>query len=149
MAKVQVSVQIRASRNEVWRVLEDLAGHVRWMADAHAIHFVGDRRTGVGTVFDCDTRVGPLRTVDRMEITEWRPGRAMGVTHRGLVTGTGRFTLTRPWWRPHRTTVTWEEALRFPWWFGGPVGAVAARAVLRAVWRRNLRRLRDLVEAGS
>lgn len=142
-------MRIRASREDVWAVLEDLAGHVRWMADAHAIRFVSDRRAGVGTVFDCDTRVGPLRTVDRMEVTEWRPGRAMGVTHRGIVTGTGRFTLHQPRWRRGRTVVTWEETLRFPWWAGGPVGAAVARAVLGAVCRRNLRRLRAIVEAGG
>jgi hypothetical protein len=30
---------------------------------------------------------------------------------------------------------------------GGPVGALAAKPVLRAIWRRNLRRLKVIVEA--
>src|SRR5262245_32724369 len=103
------------------------------MADAEAIQFTSAQRSGVGTTFDCDTRIGPFRVTDRMAITEWTPGKAMGVRHTGLVTGDGRFTLRRA--RRARTTFTWEEQLRFPWWFGGRVGAFVARPVLAAVWR--------------
>jgi hypothetical protein len=106
------------------------------MADAEAIRFTSARRSGVGTTFDCDTRVGPLRLVDRMEVTEWREGRAIGVRHVGLVRGSGRFTLRG---RGRRTRFTWEEELSIPWWLGGPAAAV----VLRLVWMRNLRRLRQ------
>ena len=144
MAKVQVSVQISASPDEVWKVLEDIAGHVDWMEEAVALRFTSRRRRGVGTTFDCDTKVGPLRVTDRMEITEWRPGKAMGVTHAGLVTGAGRFTLRR---RRRGTRFTWREELRFPPKMGGPLGAAVAAPVLRRVWRRNLRALKALVEA--
>ena len=147
MPKVQVSVQIDASPEEVWRAVEDIAGHQRWMLDADAIRFVGEQRRGVGTTFDCDTRIGPFRLTDRMQVTEWRPRRAMGVAHTGVVTGTGRFTITRR--RPRRgTRFRWEERLRFPWWLGGPVGATAAKPVLTAVWRRNLGNLKAIVEDG-
>ena len=142
---MQVSVRIQASPREVWDVLGDVAGHVDWMDDAVAIRFTTPQHAGVGTGFDCDTRIGPFRLVDHMEVTEWRPRRALGVRHTAIVTGTGRFTLRR---RPRGATrVTWEEELRFPWWFGGPIGAAAARAVLRRVWWRNLRNLRAVVEA--
>ena len=143
MAKVQVSVQIRASPDEVWRAVEDVATHVDWMTDAVAIRFTSRRHAGVGTTFDCDTRIGPFRLTDRMEVTEWRPGRVMGVTHTGLVTGVGRFTLKR---RRGGTRFAWTEELRFPWTMGGPVGAFVAAPVLRAVWRRNLVNLRAKVE---
>jgi hypothetical protein len=148
--KVQVSVHVRASPDEVWRTLGDVASHVDWMLDAEAIRFTSRRRSGVGTTFDCDTRIGPFRLTDRMEITEWRPGKAMGVRHVGVVTGTGRFSLAsggRLRRRSRRgTRVTWEERLRFPWWLGGPVGALGAAPVLRAVWRRNLVNLRQKIE---
>jgi hypothetical protein len=123
----------------VWDDLSDVASHVDWMEDAVSITFTGDRRAGVGAVFDCVTRVGPLTLVDRMEITEWEPGRRMGVRHAGVVAGEGRFTLGPA--GSGRTRFTWDEELAFPWWLGGPVGAAAGAPVLRLIWRRNLRNL--------
>jgi hypothetical protein len=129
----------------VWASIKDIGSHVEWMEDAVAIRFTSSRRSGVGTTFDCDTQVGPLRLLDRMEITEWRPGRSMGIRHVGVVTGEGRFVLRRR--LRGGTRFTWEERLHFPWWLGGPVGAVVGGPVLGLVWRRNLRNLKRRVEA--
>jgi hypothetical protein len=142
VARIRVATTIPARPDEVWADVRDLGSHVEWMADAEAIRFTSARRSGVGTTFDCDTRVGPFSLVDRMEITEWSEGRRIGVRHTGLVTGDGRFTL-RPSRRRRRSTrFTWEEELTFPWWMGGPAGALVGGLVLRVVWRRNLRRFR-------
>lgn len=144
---IVVAIEIDATPARVWEILEPVERHVDWMHDAVAIRFTGPTTRGVGTEFLCDTKVGPFRLVDRMEITEWEPAAAMGVRHTGLVTGTGRFTL-EPIDLGRRTRFTWAETLRFPWWMGGPLGAfVGGRIVLRAVWRRNLRELRALVES--
>jgi hypothetical protein len=131
----------------VWDDVKDIASHVSWMEDAVAIRFTSGRRSGVGTAFDCDTRVGPLRLTDRMEVTEWKPRRSMGIRHVGLVTGTGRFTLRRR--RRGRTRFTWEERLVFPWWMGGPVGGLVGGQVLRLVWRKNLRNLKRRLESAA
>ena len=56
----------------------------------------------------------------------------MGVRHVGVVTGSGRVTLRRSW--GGRTRFTWEERLSFPWWLGGPVGAVVGAPVLRRIY---------------
>jgi uncharacterized protein YndB with AHSA1/START domain len=133
---IRVSTTIPATPEAVWADVRDLASHVEWMADAEAIRFSSEQRSGVGTTFDCDTRVGPLHLTDRMEVTEWVEGEVIGVRHVGLVTGTGRFTLSA---EGGGTRFTWEESLAIPWWLGGPAAAVA----LRLVWVRNLRRLRQ------
>lgn len=146
VSRIYVSTVIDAPPDEVWRVVEPIERHVDWMADAEAIRFEGDQTRGVGTRFVCDTRVGPLRLTDRMEITEWEPGRAMGVRHTGLVTGSGRFTLDRA--VDGGTLFAWEEELRFPWWMGGRLGElVGGRLVLRQIWKRNLRALQRIVDA--
>ena len=136
---------------EVWRSIEDVATHVEWMEDAVAIRFLTPQRSGVGTRFECDTKVGPLSLTDVMELTEWKPRRTMGVRHVGMVTGSGAFTLTpvrsgRGRRRRDRTRFVWTERLKFPWYFGGPIGAVVARPVLRHVWRTNLRNLAERFE---
>jgi hypothetical protein len=140
---VTVSRVLPAPPAVVWSVIEPIERHVEWMADAVSITFTGTQRRGVGTDFECLTRIGPLRTVDRMSVVEWEPGRAMGIVHRGLFTGTGRFTLEPV--GDDRTCFTWTEHLAFPLWLGGNLGAGAARPVLRRVWRANLDRLAHLV----
>ena len=146
MPGIRVSVDIDAPVQTVWDVVEPVERHVDWMADAVAIRFVGTQTRGVGTEFFCDTKVGPIKLVDRMTITAWEPGRVMGVTHTGVVTGTGEFTL-----EPNGsggTRFTWTERLVFPWWLGGPLGAlVGGQVVMKAIWRRNLRVLKKLVES--
>ena len=127
-------------------MLADVGPHHRWMEDAVSIRFEGEQRQGEGTVFFADTRVGPLRTTDRMIITAWTDEREMSVRHEGAVTGEGTFTL-----EPRAdggTRVLWRERLNFPWWFAGRLGEVVAKPILSWVWRRNLTNLARLVDAG-
>ncbi|MDP9463318.1 MAG: SRPBCC family protein [Actinomycetota bacterium] len=149
MSRLSVAIDISAPPDQVWKVVEPVEDHVEWMHDAVAIRFQTDQHRGAGTEFLCDTKVGPIKLVDRMEITEWVPDSAMGVRHTGLVTGTGRFTLT-PIDLGRRTRFSWDESLIFPWWLGGPIGAsIGGRLVLRSIWKRNLRTLKRIVEASA
>jgi Polyketide cyclase / dehydrase and lipid transport len=131
-------VEIPAPPDLVWAELADLSSHHFWMADADEIIFEGKERAGVGTRMQVPTRVGPFRTTDLMEVTEWDEGRALAVDHVGAVSGSGRFEL-----EPIEagTRLTWSEQLRFPWWLGGPVGAWMAAPVLKRIWKGNLSRL--------
>ncbi len=138
---VEVSVDIPASREDVWNEVARLEDHVEWMADAHRIDFMTDQRRGVGTRMSVATRFGPLRTSDEMEFTAWEEPRRMAVRHEGLFTGSGEFILDAL--DESTTRFTWRESIRFPWYFGGPLGAWAARPVFTWVWRRNLDRFRE------
>jgi hypothetical protein len=142
---ITVSIDIAAPVAAVWDELELVETHVEWMADAEAIHFVGDQTRGVGTRFICATKVGPLRLSDEMEITVWEPPAEMGVEHRGVVTGRGSFKLV-PIDLERRCRMIWSETLSFPWWMGGPIGSRVGAAVLRQIWRRNLSAFRRLVD---
>jgi carbon monoxide dehydrogenase subunit G len=146
MPKIRVSTTVAAPRRQVWQAVRDIGAHVRWMDDAEAIRITSPQQEGVGTTFVCDTRLGPFRVRDAMEVVQWREGRSMTVRHSGLVKGWGRFRLQG---RGAKTRFTWEERLRFPWWMGGPVTARLAALVLVRVWRRNLANLKALVESGG
>jgi hypothetical protein len=113
------------------------------MNDADRIRFTSPKQSGVGTTFERDARLGPFRLTDRMEVIEWRNGRAMTIRHVGAVRRVGRFTLKR---RRHGTLFVTQEKLRFPWWMGGPVGATVAAPFLRRAWKRNLANLKAIVE---
>jgi hypothetical protein len=145
MVSVRVSITVPAERGLVWAELERIEDHVEWMLDATAIRFPGDGRAGVGTTFECDTKFGPLRLTDIMEITEWEPHVAMGVHHRGAVNGVGRFSLTDA--PGSATVIDWQEELSFPWWLGAALGGLLAKPLFTAVWKGNLRRLSHRVNA--
>ena len=147
MSRLVVAVEIDAPPDVVWKAIEPIERHVEWMADAEAIRFESQETRGVGTRFMCETRIGPVRLTDHMTITEWTPGVAMGVSHTGVVTGTGRFTLDPL--AGGRTRFSWQEQLHFPWWLGGRLGElIGGQLLLKAIWHRNLRRLARLVERG-
>lgn len=147
MGRIRVSTELNATPAEVWDIVEPVERHVDWMADAVAIHFQTEQTRGVGTTFLCDTKVGPITLQDHMEITEWEPGRTMGVRHTGIVTGSGVFEL-EPIDLDRRTRFTWTEELRFPWFLGGRLGEViGGQFVMKQIWKRNLRQLQQLVDA--
>ena len=146
MGHIRVAVEIDAPPADVWKVVEPIERHVDWMADAVAIRFTTESTRGVGTRFECDTKVGPITLTDEMTVTEWQPERTMGVRHTGVVTGTGVFEL-EPIDLGRRTRFTWTEDLSFPWYLGGRLGEiVGGQAVMKQIWKRNLRRLRAIVE---
>jgi hypothetical protein len=143
--RICVTTRIDAPVEYVWSDLEDIASHTEWMEDAVAIRFTSEQRRGVGTSFEAETKVGPFRLSDPMEVTEWVESTSMGIRHGGVVTGTGRFRLEPV--DGERTLFTWEEELAFPWWMGGPAGSVVGGQVLRLIWKRNLANLKRRLES--
>jgi hypothetical protein len=138
MARIVVSRTMAVPQQRVWEAIANLESHLEWMRDARSLVFVGEQRRGVGTRMRVKTRVGPLRTIDDMEVVGWEEGTSIDVAHQGLVRGRGRLSAT-----PDKgdTMVTWAEELSFPWWLGGGLTALLARPVLAAIWRGNLERL--------
>jgi carbon monoxide dehydrogenase subunit G len=143
VARISQSVVIDAPLDVVWREAADLPSHAEWMADAESVEILTNTELGPGTRMKVETVVGPLRTTDFMEITEWEEGRAIGVRHTGLVTGTGQFRLSAV---AGGTRFTWTESLTFPWYLGGGATAQLAKPVLGWIWRRNLNGLKRRIE---
>ena len=138
MTRIAVSKTMPIPRQRVWDAVADLASHPVWMRDARSLDFVGEQRRGAGTRMRVTTRVGPLRTVDVMEVVGWDEGTSIDVAHQGLVRGRGRLSATPD---DGDTLVSWVEELSFPWWLGGGLTAWLARPLLAAMWRGNLERL--------
>ncbi len=137
----EVSIEIDAPIDTVWADLANLDSHVDWMADADSLTYRGDQKTGVGTVIEVLTKVGPLKTVDVLTFTVWDAPHTMIAIHSGVVKGEGIFTLTDL--GNDRTRFTWAEKLDMPWYFGGSLFRPISEPVLRQIWKRNLQRLAD------
>ena len=138
--KIRVETLFAQSPNEVWQYLSDISSHVDWMHDAVSIEFSSEQRAGIGTSFVCSTAVGPLKTQDVMTITEWIPEQKMGVSHLGLVSGSGFFEITE---NGAGSKFSWDETLAFPWFFAGRLGEIVAKPILNRMWQRNLKALGD------
>jgi carbon monoxide dehydrogenase subunit G len=145
MGPIGVDIAIPLPVEDVWNEVSRLDRHAEWMTDARSIEFLGAARSGLGTTMRVATRFGPLRTTDTIVVTAWEPPRRIEVEHRGRFTGRGAFRLEPA--GPGATRFTWEEQVRFPWYLGGPLGALAARPLFRFVWRRNLERFRARLSA--
>ncbi|MHB8466262.1 MAG: SRPBCC family protein [Acidimicrobiales bacterium] len=137
-----MAIDLPAPPQRVWAELRDLSSHTAWMDDAVAITFTSRQREGVGTTFDCLTKIGPIRTRDRLRVTQWVDGKLIGIAHEGLIAGSGTFELRRK--RRNVTRLVWKERLRPPWWLGGRVSGVVGGALLHRVAKRDLRNLRAL-----
>jgi len=141
---IRITEEIEASPEMVWNAISDIQTHVNWMADASTIKITSEQTEGVGVTFDCDTKVGPLRTTDKMEVIEWVPNHTLTISHKGLVEGKGSFILERT--SDARTLFVWEENLDFPIFLGGKITEFIAKPVLKKIWRGNLYKLKHLVE---
>ncbi|MDP6322634.1 MAG: SRPBCC family protein [Acidimicrobiales bacterium] len=141
---IRIFQEIEAPPEVVWNAISNIQTHVNWMADASKIRITSEQTQGVGTTFDCDTKVGPLRTTDKMQVTEWVPNQILSISHKGLVEGRGSFILEKP--SEGRTLFVWEENLDFPIFLGGKITEFIAKPVLKKIWRGNLYKLKQLVE---
>lgn len=146
MNRIDVSVDLPHPPDVVWDAVSQLDRHAEWMTDAESIEFQDGQTSGVGTTMDVRTRVGPFTTVDRIIVRDWAPPSTIGVTHHGIVSGTGEFRLAKT---STGTRFTWSEELRFPWYVGGPITGAFAAPILRRIWRSNLARFAATLDKPS
>ena len=139
MTTIRVAVELNATPQEVWEDVRHLGTHVEWMHDAVAITFTSDTTEGIGTTFDCLTKVGPIQLTDKMRVTSWEEPTTIGVRHEGVVSGDGEFVISPS--GDNRSTFAWEETLDFPWFLGGPIGETVGSPILKLIWKRNLKQL--------
>lgn len=137
--RIEVVIELPYPPETVWDYVSDLRRGTEWMADAVSIDVTTDTTSGVGTAFECVTKVGVFKTTDVMTVIEWEQPRVLAVEHSGSVTGTGRFTLEPT---DDGTRLTWSEHLTLPWRYGGQLTEPAARRVLRKIFMGDLHRLR-------
>lgn len=149
VARIEATTHIEADPKRVWEVLTDWEEQPRWMTDARSVTVLGPEREGLGVVVRCQTSIAAgLVVKDDMVVTEWEPGRAMGVRHLGwIIRGVGAFEL-----EPTRsgTRFTWWEEIEAP--LGGLGEAVTQTVVaplVGRVFRASLAGLKRVCESSA
>jgi carbon monoxide dehydrogenase subunit G len=158
MARVEERVHIHRPVAHVWAVLTDWEAQPDWMQDARSVTVTSAARTGVGVtlVVPTDIALGVVVT-DEMEVTGWdEPGAdgrgRIAVRHTGrVIRGHGAFEVA-PTLLPdggQGTLFTWWEEVDAPLGrLGEAVAQYVAMPVVGVVFRRSLRALKQVAEAG-
>lgn len=127
----------------VWPFLVDWERLDRWMKEARDFRVIGDQREGVGVEAETTVRIAGITTRDRIRVTRWEPPWVLELRHLGWVRGTGYMELSRA---ARGTDLYWREELRPPFGLVGRTGMRLAAPLMRRVFQRDLRLLRELVQ---
>lgn len=120
--------------DEAWPILVDWELQPAWMRDAAAVSVESPQRAGVGTRIAVATRVFGVRALtDRLEVVEWAPPHRLVMAHRGLIGGTGTWTLSPA---GSGSRFAWTEDIRVT----GP-GSRALGEIALGAYRPFMRRL--------
>ena len=46
----------------------------------------------------------------------------------------------------NKTKFQWVETLKFPFYLGGPLGEVFGGVILKYIWKKNLKNLKEIIE---
>jgi uncharacterized protein YndB with AHSA1/START domain len=140
---LEMSIRIAREPGVVWPYLVDWERLNRWMLEARAVRVTGTQREGVGVEAKATVRIAGITTRDPIRVTRWEPPRVLELEHLGWVKGTGYMELSP---EDDGTRVFWKETLIPPWSWLGAVGMRVVTPVMRRIFQRDLRVLRDLVE---
>src|SRR5436190_6426672 len=93
--RVSRSIVLPTTLEEAWPVLTSWEAQAKWMRDAGSVRVLTPHREGIGVRVAVRTRVLgiPLFT-EPLEVTEWDPPHRHVMAHRGIIRGTGTWTLS-------------------------------------------------------
>ena len=142
--RIETSIIINKPLDAVWEEVKVMENHVNWMEDAVEIDILSENNSGIDIKMNVLTKVGPIKLTDIITVTEWKEKESIGVIHEGIVTGEGIFYLKAL--NESQTEFKWEETLKFPVYLGGAIGEFFGGYVLRYIWKKNLKNLKEIIE---
>lgn len=144
LVTLTMSIHITRTPDVVWPYLVDWERLNRWMLEARDFRLTGAQREGVGVEAEATVRIAGITTHDPIRITRWEPPRILEMHHLGWVKGTGYMELSA---ENGGTKLFWREALVPPWGWVGAIGISVVAPIMRRIFQRDLRVLRELIEA--
>ena len=138
-------IVIDAPIERVWTVLADIETQPRWMHEMKSVR-VEPGPVGVGTRGVATVRIFGLTSRDPVRVTAFEPPNRFSIEHLGTFRGHGDITLEAGA-DGTTTIVRWDETLIAP--ALSYVWAILAEPLMTGIFQADLRRLRELVEAGE
>jgi uncharacterized membrane protein len=141
---ITVGIDIDRPPEAIWPHLVDWENLPGWMQEARNVRVTGDLREGVGVEAEATVRIAGITTRDRIRITRWNPPVILEMAHLGWVKGTGYLELSP---LERGTHVFWREELVPPWGILGSIGLRLIAPIMRRIFARDLRLLREIAES--
>lgn len=113
LSEFRARVTIEAPVSQVWRELVNWESQGNWMALTKVTSSdKGADDSGIGTIIEAFTGVGPFGVLDKMKVTEWQPPTFCRVDHYGkIIKGIGEFELIEV---DGKTRFEWFEKIEAP-----------------------------------
>lgn len=140
-----MSIDLPAPPKAVWARLVDWERLGDWMHEASSFRVTTPHREGVGVEAAARIRIAGITTEDSIRVSRWEPPEWLEIQHLGWVKGSGLMHC-----RPSATGcfLWWRETLIPPLGKAGWLGMTVLAPVMGAVFRRDLRLLRALIQSG-
>jgi hypothetical protein len=116
------------------------------MLEANDFQVTSDHREGVGVTAEATITIAGIKTRDPVRVSRWEPPEVLEILHLGWVGGSG---LMRCIESDSGTLIEWTEVLKPPWGFIGGLGLRIVKPLMRRIFDRDLRLLKQMVESES
>jgi hypothetical protein len=146
---VEMSIEIAAPPEAVWRWLVDWENLGRWMTEAWDFRVTSAEREGVGVEAQAKVRIAGITTLDSVVVRRWEAPVWFEIEHRGWVGGRGLMHARRTGTSEPGTYLWWRETLDPPLGWLGWLGMQIVKPVMARIFKRDLSLLKELVEGGS
>lgn len=141
------SIKIRANQQTIFDYVSDWEKQSDWIlfTTVKQLSNAGQRQDAI---LLAETKLGPIKFVDTMAVTDWQPFVRIVVEHTGrIILGKGVFSVRKI--SDDSCEFTWEEITPVPFGLIGQVGLVILRPVIKLLFNSSLKRLKANLEVSK
>lgn len=146
MATVSITRTVLINKNieTVFSHLVDWQNQSEWMVGTSVEPYTGNGRH-LGDQIKAITKIGPIRILDTMAITDWSPPHRCSVVHTGkVIKGTGTFLVR--YISKDKSSFIWSEYTELPLGIVGLIGWYLAKPIIVIFLIISLNKLKKWIE---
>ena len=139
------SIIIRASQQSVFDYVSDWEKQSDWILFT-TVHRLSETQSQADVNLLAVTKIGPLKLIDPMVVTEWQSPTRIVIEHTGrLVLGKGIFSIRGL--TDNESEFSWQEITPVPFGILGRAGLILGKPLIKIPFMMSLRKLKSNVES--
>ena len=141
------SVMIRASQQTIFDYVSDWEKQSDWILFTTVKQLSNSAKRQDADLL-AETKLGPIKLVDTMVVTDWQPFKRIVVEHTGrVILGKGIFSVHKI--SDDSCEFTWEEITPVPFGLIGRVGLTIIMPVIKLLFNSSLKTLKANLEVSK